>query len=146
MAHLFFAFLYTQLKYIKIYFHLASDLITENNYFPISFRYSRLSDIADHFFPPLHQTDKGSQVHKDQQVAIEYSSPIYWREPIVSLSETEINKFKDMTKQKTKDSVKQKRWLPGSTLSRPCSGENAPGLDTREDFVPKGQVSTFFLP
>ncbi|CAE1175498.1 LPIN [Acanthosepion pharaonis] len=71
--------------------------------------YSRLSDIADHFFPPLHQTDKGSQVHKDQQVAIEYSSPIYWREPIVSLSETEINKFKDMTKQKTKDSVKQKR-------------------------------------
>lgn len=76
--------------------------------------YSRLSDITDHFFPPLHRTVKGDKLHKDEQVAIEYSSPIYWRNPIVPLSETDIDKLKfgnnnDSPKSKAKDSVKQKR-------------------------------------
>ncbi|XP_014767628.1 phosphatidate phosphatase LPIN3 isoform X2 [Octopus bimaculoides] len=86
--------------------HLRHELIQTFNS-----TYSRLSDIADHFFPPLYPKEMGNRGRDDQETSSEFSNPIFWRQPLPDISgEVKIlleTTSKDV-KTKTKDS-KQKR-------------------------------------
>lgn len=49
-------------------------------------RYSRMSDIADHFFPPISLANRG--------MSNEYSNVTYWRQPVSSVDQLDIELLK----------------------------------------------------
>jgi hypothetical protein len=52
-------------------------------FFVLFFRYTKLTDVADHFFPPLHKIPCSR--------ASEFSHVQYWREPLPEVSPFEVD-------------------------------------------------------